>query len=222
MEEKKITILKDGPYEVTGGVPLNEMRIVPNERGESAAWMKTREYPLQESYHLCRCGHSKNKPFCDGTHAKIHFDGTETAENIPYDESCEIYEGDGMTLMDKRELCAFARFCDPNGQVWGLIEDRKNVDLAVEEACNCPAGRLTVVIDGEKAEAELPQEISLIDDHPKGKRGPIWVRGGIPVIGSDGTRYEVRNRVTLCRCGQSRNKPFCDASHMTDPESDED
>ncbi|MEO5901562.1 MAG: CDGSH iron-sulfur domain-containing protein [Ilumatobacteraceae bacterium] len=43
--------------------------------------------------------------------------------------------------------------------------------------------------------------------------GPIWVRGGIPISSSDGRAYEVRNRVTLCRCGASTNKPFCDASH---------
>jgi CDGSH-type Zn-finger protein len=41
----------------------------------------------------------------------------------------------------------------------------------------------------------------------------LWVRGGIPVISADGFAYEVRNRVTLCRCGASANKPFCDGSH---------
>lgn len=43
--------------------------------------------------------------------------------------------------------------------------------------------------------------------------GPLWVRGGIPVESSDGATYEVRNRVTLCRCGRSSNKPFCDGTH---------
>ena len=33
------------------------------------------------------------------------------------------------------------------------------------------------------------------------------------VVAKDGHRYEVRNRVTLCRCGASKNKPFCDGSH---------
>jgi CDGSH-type Zn-finger protein len=33
------------------------------------------------------------------------------------------------------------------------------------------------------------------------------------VVSEDGTPYEVRNRQTVCRCGQSRNKPFCDGSH---------
>jgi CDGSH-type Zn-finger protein len=43
--------------------------------------------------------------------------------------------------------------------------------------------------------------------------GPLWVRGGVRVVAADGTSYEVRNRTTLCRCGHSRNKPFCDGSH---------
>jgi len=41
----------------------------------------------------------------------------------------------------------------------------------------------------------------------------LWVRGGIPVTSANGFHYEVRNRVTLCRCGTSKNKPFCDGSH---------
>jgi CDGSH-type Zn-finger protein len=48
--------------------------------------------------------------------------------------------------------------------------------------------------------------------------GPIWVRGGISVYSGQGMLYEVRNRVTLCRCGKSTNKPFCDSSHY--PEED--
>ena len=48
-----------------------------------------------------------------------------------------------------------------------------------------------------------------------GVSGPLYVRGGIPLVGADGTEYELRNRYALCRCGASRNKPFCDAMHVT-------
>lgn len=37
--------------------------------------------------------------------------------------------------------------------------------------------------------------------------------GRIPVVGIEGEAYEPRDRVTLCRCGDSGNKPFCDGSH---------
>ena len=46
-------------------------------------------------------------------------------------------------------------------------------------------------------------------------RGPIWLRGGISLTSADGYQYEVRNRMTVCRCGASRNKPFCDGSHAS-------
>ena len=42
----------------------------------------------------------------------------------------------------------------------------------------------------------------------------MWVKGGLRIESSDGTNYEIRNRVTLCRCGKSKNKPFCDSSHV--------
>jgi hypothetical protein len=56
----------------------------------------------------------------------------------------------------------------------------------------------------------------------KGLSGPLWVHGGIGVIGADGFAYEVRNRVALCRCGASRNKPFCDGSHVSTGFNDKD
>jgi hypothetical protein len=64
-------------------------------------------------------------------------------------------------------------------------------------------------------EAVLEQSISILQDPQGGVRGPIWVKGGIPIESSDGEVYEIRNRVTLCRCGNSKNKPFCDAAHVT-------
>ena len=53
----------------------------------------------------------------------------------------------------------------------------------------------------------------MVDDLQKNCEGPLWVRGGIPIESADGTLYEIRNRVTLCRCDKSDNKPLCDGSH---------
>ncbi|WP_066685709.1 CDGSH iron-sulfur domain-containing protein [Christensenella intestinihominis] len=209
----RIKVLKDGPYEVTGNVPLKEMKIGADGAGESTHWVDGREFETEETYHLCRCGNSKNKPFCDGSH--MHgFDGTETADNISYDEAAIVYRGDGMDLMDAEGLCAVARFCDAAGSTWRLINDAETGETAVRQACNCPSGRLTAVKDGKKIEPKLPKEIAVVEDEPEGMHGPLWVRGGIEIEAEDGTVYEVRNRVTLCRCGNSANKPFCDAMHM--------
>ena len=66
---------------------------------------------------------------------------------------------------------------------------------------------------GAALEPDLAQSIGLIEDPAEACSGPIWLRGGIALIAADGTEYEVRNRVTLCRCGESKNKPFCDGAH---------
>jgi CDGSH-type Zn-finger protein len=66
---------------------------------------------------------------------------------------------------------------------------------------------------GEVLEPELEPSISLVEDPAKDCSGPIWVRGNIRITSADGFEYEKRNRVTLCRCGASQNKPFCDGTH---------
>jgi CDGSH-type Zn-finger protein len=76
---RRIKVMKDGPYIVSGGVPLARERVVIGSDGEPARWEKGPAYPARDSYALCRCGQSKHKPFCDGSHSKIAFEGTETA-----------------------------------------------------------------------------------------------------------------------------------------------
>lgn len=214
---KKIKVLPNGPYEVSGKVPLNQLRYVDDRNGASTRYKKIRDIDVPETYHLCRCGRSNNKPFCDGSH-KQGFDGTETASHKPYDEMAEKIEGKYVDILDAEELCAIARFCDTHGSTWNLVTDSDDpncVDIVRQQCSNCPSGRLTAVLkDGERIEPYLPQEISILEDTPAEAHGPIWVKGGIPIEDAEGLFYPVRNRVALCRCGKSSNKPFCDGSHM--------
>jgi CDGSH-type Zn-finger protein len=217
-EPAKITITENGPYLISGSLPISEQWIVTNAEGDSLDYREGKKFPAPAQCALCRCGHSKNKPFCDGHHAKVGFDGTETASREPYLNQTETVDGPTVALTDAESLCAFARFCDPKGRIWNLMaqtddpEKRKIVEF---EAANCPSGRL-VVWDkktGKPIEPHLEPSLGLIEDTEKKVSGPIWVRGGIPVVSSDGKTYEIRNRVTLCRCGRSNNKPFCDGAH---------
>ena len=66
----KIRVIENGPYMVFGGVPLTAQKIVLDADGQCREWSETRQYPEQQKYSLCRCGKSKNKPFCDGTHSE--------------------------------------------------------------------------------------------------------------------------------------------------------
>ncbi len=216
----KITITKDGPYLVTGGVPLARQKIVINDEGESLDWKQSDEFAASTNYALCRCGHTSNAPFCDGSHKKMGFDGTETASCAPFTEQAKVLDGPTMQLLDAEGLCAFGRFCDPAGQVWNLVtqtDHEKARQLTVHEAGCCPAGRLVVVDKktGHAVEPHLPPSVGVVHDTARQEDGPLWVRGGIPVVGVDGQTYEVRNRQTLCRCGASSNKPFCDGSHAS-------
>jgi CDGSH-type Zn-finger protein len=216
--ERGVVVTNNGPYLVTGSVPLARQTIVPDREGGSHAWKESDPFPLKESYALCRCGHSATKPFCDGTHKKVGFDGTETASREPYRAQAQTQEGPALNLTDAEGLCAFARFCDPNGQVWNQVAETNEPrvrTMFVRQVNDCPSGRLVAWerSTGEPIEHPLPISIGLIEDPPQGVSGPLWLRGGIPVTSSDGFRYEVRNRVTLCRCGASKNKPFCDGSH---------
>ena len=217
--EAKVGVSKNGPYLVTGSVPLARQTIVSDAHGDSREWRESDPFALQASYALCRCGHSRNKPFCDGTHTKIGFDGTETASRQPYREQAQLTEGPRLSLSDAESLCAFARFCDPNGQVWNQVAQTDQPQVRADflrQVNNCPAGRL-VAWDrstGEAIEERLPVSIGLVEDPVENSSGPLWMRGRIPVVAADGFHYEVRNRVTLCRCGASANKPFCDGSHV--------
>ncbi len=215
----RIRVTDHGPYSVTGDVPLVRVEIVTDEEGESVAWRETGRIPTDDDYLLCRCGKSRDKPFCDFSHAIEDFDGTETANRESYMESSVSIESSGIELRDARHLCAEARFCDRAGGLWNLVkecDDPAIRALAEEEAMLCPSGRYLAVDErtGEPLEPELEPSIALVEDPALGVSGPIWVRGGICVIGVDGKPYEVRNRVTLCRCGASANKPMCDGSHI--------
>ena len=88
----QIEITKNGPSLVMGGLPLSEQLIVTNAEGESLDYEEGKNYPAPQQYALRRCGQSDNKPFCDGTHAKAHLDGTETASRQSYIEQAATIE----------------------------------------------------------------------------------------------------------------------------------
>jgi len=222
----RIKVVKNGPYIVTGTVPLEKEIAIPGTI-YPVRWESGGKFPEKEQYALCRCGKSKNLPFCDGTHGKIAFDGTETASNAPFTARSEKFSGPGIDLADVPELCSGARFCDVGGGTWELT--KKSDDPAVkakviQQAADCPSGRL-VAIDKETGipiEPHFSPSISQTEDPAANVSGPLWVKGGIPIESSDGSTYEIRNRVTLCRCGKSKNKPFRDALHLEDSQSGHD
>lgn len=216
--EKKVNVSKNGPYLVSGRTPLVQQEIGTNTEGDSCEWRTIKEYPLQDNYALCRCGKSERMPFCNGAHLRVNFDGTETSTHKPYLDQASEVNGPALRLTDAEVFCASARFCHRASGIWKLVPQSDNPEanrIAIEEARDCPSGTLVVwdAKTGKAIEHEYEQSIVLVEDPQKGVSGPIWVRGGIPIESAKGSTYEIRNRITLCRCGKSTNKPFCDSSH---------
>jgi CDGSH-type Zn-finger protein len=215
-QTKKIKIIKDGPYIVTGGVPLTEKIIVPKGKGYELKAGRT--LPQSEQYVLCRCGNSKNAPFCDGSHIAANFIGTELASRTDYEDRAELQAGSTVDLLDDHR-CAFVRLCHrENGDAWELARNSNNEENrkeAIQAASDCPAGRLVAVDkNGKRIEPVYEPSIDIMQDPERGVSAGIFVKGNITLESAKGFTYEVRNRYVLCRCGKSINKPFCDARHV--------
>jgi CDGSH-type Zn-finger protein len=213
----RIKIKPNGSYRVTGGVPLIRRALSKSVYGEPLDWdfvgVDDQAVPVGEQYSLCRCGRSQNMPFCDDSHhQEPAFDGTLTADRGPSAERRETYQGSGVIMSDDGSLCANTGFCGTRLiNVWEMIERTADPEVRLRllrMVANCPSGRLEAKLaDGTPVEPEFNPSIAVVPD------GPLWVRGGIPIEDADGFVYEVRNRVTLCRCGKSGNMPFCDGTH---------
>lgn len=208
-----LTSKPGGPLMVTGQIPLVRKTSVHSEHGEPLAWKTSAALTDRGTYALCRCGHSANKPFCDGAHNAEGFEGIDTADDSVYDDRASELGAEGITVRDDRSICVHAGFCgNRHTNIWKQTKDmsESTVRLAViNEVEKCPSGAITYRFDGDDndTEPDYPAQIGVIDD------GPLWVTGGIPVSTSAGVELETRNRVTLCRCGASANKPLCDGSH---------
>ena len=208
-----------------GAVPLLRKEVVYSERGESLTWLKGETITTKSNYALCRCGASAKKPFCDGSHNRIGFDGTEQADARPIAEREHIIEGaniEGANIRVKSDpsLCSHIRFCVNRfgglNQMLPSADDVRVRSQVIAMVERCPSGTLTYEVkvgdettdDNYKSvEPDLPMAIGVI------RNGPLWVTGGISIERADGLPVEIRNRVTLCRCGHSKNKPFCDGAH---------
>jgi CDGSH-type Zn-finger protein len=162
---------------------------------------------------LCRCGGSQNKPFCDGTHGKIGFSDRNSAD--PAKNRRQAYAGAGITIFDNRALCAHAAFCTDElaavfrhkDSPW-IVPDAAAVEKVVAVIRKCPSGALSYAIDG--VEAAPPQRAPMVT---VADNGPYQITGGIELTDVRLGAGASREHYTLCRCGASNNKPFCDGSH---------
>jgi CDGSH-type Zn-finger protein len=212
---QRIEVTEEGPYRVRGRVPVRPAETVRDENGYSVDVATGEPLETGKTFLLCRCGQSRTKPFCDDSHLSAAFDGTEVADRTPVAERSFVLEGEGVVVRDVLPLCSRAAFCDnARTTVWDMVPETGDPEVREEMQAmigRCPSGRLSFAPDpaSPSVEREFEPEVLVERD------GPLWVRGNVPLVAADGEVYEVRNRMALCRCGLSGNKPFCDGSHKT-------
>jgi CDGSH-type Zn-finger protein len=219
--QQRIVVLRNGPYVVYGDVPLvRKRKLVSAENNDAIAWARGEVLETEETYALCRCGRSSTKPFCDGTHARVGFDGTETADPRPSASRQRVLDGHGIVVRRDGPLCMHAAFCVGRVErIPAMLANAADSDVRAHVIAlieRCPSGSYTYALteDGPDVEADYPVQIAVTEEEDS-LAGALWVTGEIPVTRSDGEPFETRNRVTLCRCGHSEQKPLCDGTHRT-------
>ena len=194
----KITCLPNGPCALSEG----EVTL----RREDGA-----SFDAAAGAALCRCGGSARKPFCDGTHSRNGFSDRKRAES----GRRAAYAGNNITIFDNRSICAHAGFCTDrlksvfrmHAQPW-IDPDAASVQEIVAAIERCPSGALGYARDGVEAmPPKRPPTVTVTND------GPYAVTGDIELAGAAIAEGASKEHYTLCRCGGSKNKPFCDGTH---------
>jgi len=204
----KIDVLDDGPLIV------DNLETLTNSKGENVE--------IEEKTALCRCGHSGNKPFCDGSHKNVGFSGNRVS-NASFSKE-RAYEGKDITIHDNRTICWHAAECvsglnsvfDKNTSPW-INPENAEVNQVIEVVRRCPSGALSYTIDNIRTtDFNGLTEINII------KNGPYNVSGNIEINVADEIHPPSKDHYSLCRCGASKNKPYCDGSHNDIKFTDED
>lgn len=204
-EKPKIACLPNGPYYL-----LNDLtpQLIPNlqkSNGEPCLTVR--------GVALCRCGGSNNKPFCDGTHGKNGFSDQKLTDGTL--DQRKTYIGKNISIHDNRGICAHAGYCSDHlsavfklgAEPW-INPDAASTQEIIETIEKCPSGALSYSVNHlEQRDQERAPMVTVTQN------GPYAVTGGIGLVDQtlgDGASTE---HYTLCRCGASKNKPFCDGSH---------
>lgn len=189
----------NGPYLVKG------LETLLNSKGE--------KLEVKASIALCRCGASQNKPFCDGTHKQTGFSSAKLEDRVK--DKRDDFVGREVTIHDNRGVCAHAGFCtDRLASVFKLRQepwiDPNGAEAAriIEAVKRCPSGALSYSVQGVEHRDQDREPVITI-----AKNGPYVVTGGPELVGETQGEGASAEHYTLCRCGGSKNKPFCDGTH---------
>ncbi len=201
MSDEKVTIdiMKDGPFIV------NNLPVLKNSKGD--------KLEIKNKAALCRCGASGNKPFCDGSHSKIGFNGSRESK-LKLDKEIE-YKGENILIYYNPSICYHAAECVGNlpqvfnskSKPWVNPDNSVN-DSIINTIRKCPSGALSYKV-GEVHERSTGADRKIRIE----KNGPYCISGDIELNAEEGLKIPSNDHYALCRCGASKNKPYCDGSH---------
>ncbi len=167
----------------------------------------------KEAMGLCRCGQSANKPYCDGSHKNVGFSSENQLD--PARDRRDTYQGKKITVYDNHSICAHAGICTDglpavfhNREGSFVDPDGASVAEIIDIVNQCPSGALSYIIDDE-SETRLIDEASILIS----PNGPYVLKGKVVLLDMSKGEGASESHCSLCRCGASKNKPFCDGSH---------
>jgi CDGSH-type Zn-finger protein/ferredoxin len=197
--DAEITPTTDGPLHA------QRIRALKNDRGETIH--------AGESIFLCRCGASKNKPYCDGSHNAVGFSGKRLRRS---GRSPSEFVGKEITVVDDPSLCAHAGACVKGAPGTFFTKeagrrvshpDDSPAEQVIATIRKCPSGSLLYKLRGKLADGYSTETGVRVE-----RDGPYHVsRAKL----NGGVRPATEDHYTLCRCGASLNKPFCDGAHAS-------
>jgi CDGSH-type Zn-finger protein len=205
-QSPRIEAIEDGPLKYRRGTGDARALLLDADRQEIAC---------RDTALLCRCGSSGRKPFCDGSHVDVGFTGERKWKSGAGSEIDHV--GTRITIHDNRALCAHVEYCvtelpavfDRSRRPW-VDADAAGVDEIVAICEKCPSGALSYSIDGVRATPPARRSAVVVS-----AEGPYFVEGDVAVIDPHLPEGPADGHCTLCRCGQSSNKPLCDGKHRT-------
>jgi CDGSH-type Zn-finger protein/ferredoxin len=195
--DAEITPTPNGPLQA------RHIQALTNDRGKIIS--------TDAEIYLCRCGHSQNKPYCDGSHKAAGFSGKRRRAG---GSAATEFAGRHVTVIDDFSLCAHAGECvdrapetfftkGPDGRV--SHPDASPAKQVIAAIRHCPSGALLYKLRGKPVHAYSEATGIRVE-----KDGPLHVhRAKLP----GQARPATEDHYTLCRCGASLNKPFCDGMH---------
>ena len=205
MPTPQIMVTSDGPLVVTGAIVNDHLGC---------------DTGLGPSVELCRCGVSDTQPVCDRACERTGFRDSKDPERVP--DRRDSYPGVQVTVLDNRGICQHSGLCtDRLANVFHAASDPfvtpsgGRMDEIIRAVRDCPSGALSYAVDNVEAREQVDWNNTRVPAVEITQDGPYRVTGDVELLDADGNVISSGSpeHFALCRCGHSRNKPFCSGMH---------